>query len=202
MTSSARRISLFVTLGIAAIDMLSCSFIASILLFLMFLLPSAGAGGGAATGSEKLLAFQWTIASSTAVLNIVVGPSTDSAVSIWSDDPDALTRTRGCALLSKQASLESCRLFITSDAERTDGMLIIKDPKVGEWNAAFSYADSRHHLNISSDPATDVNVMVIGSDTITATVSGLAPLHKFDVRTEAAQRGNPGAAIAAVLNIE
>jgi hypothetical protein len=81
-------------------------------------------------------------------------------------------------------------------------MLIIKDPKAGKWNAAFSYADSRHHLNISSDPAIDINVMVIGSDTITAKVSSLVPLHKFDVRTEAAQSGNSGAAITAVLNIE
>ena len=62
MNSSAGRLSLFLTLGIAAIDMLSCAFVSSILLFVMFLLPQQAAGGGA-TGTENFLIIHWSFSS-------------------------------------------------------------------------------------------------------------------------------------------
>src|ERR1043166_4758360 len=121
--TSPRSISLYLTLGIAAIDMLCCAFIASILLFLMFLIPAPAPAGGAA-GSERSLALRWVLDSGKAVLRLSIKPPNTDAVVIWSDTSDVFqAQSSLCANLSKKgADPNACRLFVPTDPEKPHGI--------------------------------------------------------------------------------
>lgn len=201
--ASPRSISLYLTLGVAAIDMLSCAFIASVLLFIMFLVPAPAPADGAA-GSERSLAFLWVMDSGKAVLRLSIKPPNADTVVIWSDTPDVFqARPSLCANLSKKGTdLNACRLFVPPDSEKAHGMLHIDNPVSGPWNVEISFGDSWKHMNAEGPSEVNVGMTVIGRDTISATLRGLRPRQPaVGLRGAAASEGNTEASINASLNV-
>jgi hypothetical protein len=138
MTRPANRTSLFLTLGIAAVDMLSCAFISAIILFVMFLIPKNQASAGG-TGSGHLLVLHWAFDSSPAVLKITLEPHDTSQVAVWSDQAEF--SGIDCANLSTDSrNSNACRIIATPD--HASGMIVIVKPRKGMWNVSFQYADT------------------------------------------------------------
>jgi hypothetical protein len=127
MNGANGRLSLFLTLGIAAIDMLSCAFVSSVLLFVMFLQPQQASGGGTA-GSESELIFHWAFTSPAGtVFAITLQAPGQRPQTVWSDIPE--TADKACFWLSKApADAHACSLVGAHD-----GMLIIQQPRSGAW---------------------------------------------------------------------
>jgi hypothetical protein len=170
----AGRLSLFITLGIAAIDMLSCAFVSSILLFVMFLLPAHSVGGGA-TGTENLLIINWSFSSrySTA-LRIELDPPGDVPRIIWSDDPGSIDKV--CSNLSQSLDYSNaCYLVLPTDPNDLDGMLIIEQPRRGGWKVVVRSSDTTSHMNAGDDQPVDFLLTVIGKESFSRSVNNLMP---------------------------
>ena len=185
MNGRSGQLSLFLTLGIAAIDMLSCAFVSSVLLFIMFLQPQPASGGGTA-GSESALIFHWSFTSpSGTVLAITLQAPGQRPQTIWSDIPD--TGDKACFWLSKApADARACSLVLPADPAAHDGMLIIQQPRSGAWNAKFTYADTKSHGNVRADDvAVDVRLTVIGKDVLSIAVKGFGPGNQINIRDKA-----------------
>jgi hypothetical protein len=173
VNSSAGRLSLFLTLGIAAIDMLSCAFVSSVLLFVMFLLPQQSAGGGV-TGTENFLIIRWSFSSHYATaLRIELDPPGDVPRVIWSDDPGSVNSV--CANLSKAAELSSACYLLPTDPRDLDGMLVIEQPRSGDWKVVVGNSDTASHMNAGDEQAVDFLLTVIGKDAFSRPVSKLNP---------------------------
>jgi hypothetical protein len=160
VSGSAGRISLYLTLGIAAVDMLMCAFISTVVLFIMFLMPGKEPSGGG-TGSENQMVFQWEFTSRKSVVRIDFnrdGSSED--IYVWSNDPELWPSPDLCAELSNSMDRSACRLIISDDG--IGGMLIIQDPKSDKWDVTVAYADSADSSNGSALDDLDFSMTAIG----------------------------------------
>ena len=172
MSGPPGRISLFITLGIAAIDMLSCAFVSSILLFVMFLLPEQTTAGGA-TAAQNLLVFQWSFVSQNqVVLAIELEPPGEQPATIWSDDPQSLAKV--CNRLSKATDVaDPCQLYIPNSQNDLDRMLVIEQPKSGDWGAKVLSGDTATHGNGGDDKPVSFRLTVIGKEVLSIEVDNL-----------------------------
>ena len=170
MSGPATRMSLFVTLGIAAIDMLSCAFVSSILLFIMFLIPQQAAGGGTG-GSENLLVLQWTFEKTgDAVLAFRLLAPNQRRQTILTDDLNSLGEA--CSRLSKA---NACKL-ITATSGQLDGMLLIQKPVSGDWDIEVSNSDtSSHGNNKDQDGAVSFRLTIVGKSSVTLPFDQMPP---------------------------
>jgi len=175
MRASMRRLSLVLTLGIAAIDMLSCAFVSSILLFVMFLLPQQSSGGGGATGAENYLLVHWSFTSRyETALGIELEAPGDAPRVIWSDDPESIVRA--CANFSSADDyMNSCRFILPADSRDLDGMLLVQQPRKGDWKIVIRNADSTSHGNFKEEQPVNVMFTIVGSDSISRLIKGLSP---------------------------
>jgi hypothetical protein len=165
MISAPARISLFVTLGIAAIDLLSCAFISSVVLFVMFLIPKTVAAGGG-TGKEQTLAVHWAFTSNRAVLAIQLKPSpTATPVTIWTSPTPAFS-DQDCAKLSASGGISGA-CSVTISEKRESGMLVIRKPLSGQWDVGVSYADSIDSENSPGPGSVSFEMSVIGKQAVT-----------------------------------
>jgi hypothetical protein len=169
------RLSLFITLGIAAIDMLSCAFVSSVLLFVMFLLPQQSSGASI-SGSENHLIVHWTFNSvHMATFRIELVPPGEAAQAIWSDDePDAVREV--CENLSKGRTPSSaCYLIRPVTPRDRDGMLVIEEPRTGKWQLTMRNGDTTTHTNAADEQPIDFVLTVIGKEILSMQVRELSP---------------------------
>lgn len=141
------RISLFITLGIAAIDMLTCAFISSIVLFLMFLTPRESSQAAALVPQDVLM-MHWVFPGAAgALFGLQIGPPGNMCL-LWTDEATEKIQDR-CAGLSKTSGAGAVRV-IKSGARSIrdptqDGVLAIADPVAGVWAVNVVYADTADH---------------------------------------------------------
>jgi hypothetical protein len=131
MIGRGGRVSLYLTLGVAAIDLLSCAFVSSVLLFIMFLLPQQASGVGI-SGSEHHLILHWAISSlnssspNSTVLGIELEPPSGKPAMIWSDQKDSVLNV--CASLSIATDVtNACHVVFAEDNRNPDGMSIVEE---------------------------------------------------------------------------
>lgn len=196
MSLASGKISLFITLGIAAIDMLSCAFVSSVMLFVLFLMPQQSISGRD-TGSQATLILHWVFASqNSTVLSIELTlPDQDPQV-IYSDDPETLAQHCD-ALVRPQPATGSCNLIRPESPSDLSGMLVIQNPRPGAWKVSMSYADTVSHGGSHDEDPVDLRLTLIGKDTLTVAINGFRPIDEVDVRAKAAAAGK-----ASLLDVE
>ncbi|MCJ9750681.1 hypothetical protein MOV61_08125 [Neorhizobium sp. BETTINA12A] len=159
------KISFFITLGVAAIDMLSCAFISATVLFVMFLVPASSSGSTAA-GNQNVLMVHWSAnVAEGSIIGLEIGPKTDPTM-IWPDSGDTELNSL-CARLSKLTVQEACTLLAPgSEAKHgtLEGALAIAEPISGEWGLTLVYADSAPRGNAEVFDDLAVTLTVVGSD--------------------------------------
>lgn len=166
--TSPGKLSLFITLGVAAIDMLSCAFISATVLFVMFLVP-ASSPGTAAAGTQNVLMVHWSSnAPPGATIGLEIGPKNNPTL-IWSDSREADLAAL-CDRLSKLATQGACALLEAAPARKKeaalDGVLAIAEPISGEWDLTVIYADSSLKGNAGVPGDIKVTFTIVGSDAL------------------------------------
>ncbi|MET4841504.1 hypothetical protein ABIF62_001999 [Bradyrhizobium japonicum] len=179
---SSTETSLVVTLGVAAIDMLCCAFVCSVVLFLIFLLPQRAASSDAA-GTEDLLLIKWSLDTRTdVVLGVEITPPGDTPAMIWTDDPSSMTDA--CARLSLAKDLRnSCYMITPDDPRSLEGLLVIERPKPGEWGAIIHSSDTKSHYYAPDSETVALDLVVVGTEVFTYRVSQLKPGASINLRS-------------------
>jgi hypothetical protein len=161
------KISFLITLGVAAIDMLSCAFISATVLFVMFLVPASSSGSTAA-GNQNVLMVHWSAnVAEGSIIGLEIGPKTDPTM-IWSDSGDTELNSL-CARLSKLTVQGACTLLAPGSEAETkhgtlEGALAIAEPISGEWGLTLVYADSAPRGNAEVFDDLAATLTVVGSD--------------------------------------
>lgn len=173
--------SLLITLGVAAIDMLCCAFVSTVLLFVMFLLPQQTAGSDLA-GPEDLLLVKWSLDSKTEVtLGIEIGPLQGDLQMIWGNDPSSMTDA--CANLSRSIDLRNaCYFSIPRDPRSLEGILVIERPKEGKWGLKVYSSDTSSHYYAEDFEPIALQVVVVGREVSTYRIDALNPGTSIDLR--------------------
>lgn len=170
-----------ITLGVAAIDMLCCAFVSSILLFVMFLLPQQAAGSDSA-GTEDLLLVKWALDSKTEVtLGLEMRPPQDEPMMIWPVEPSSVMDA--CARLSVSKDLaNSCYFVLPSDPRSLYGMLVIEQPKRGDWGIKIYSSDTTSHYYAADAETIALDIVVVGNEVYSYRTDGLKPGQSVDLR--------------------
>ncbi|CAO3433885.1 hypothetical protein [Azospirillum endophyticum] len=146
--TSPGRISFFITLGIAAIDMLTCAFISTVMMFVMFLTPR-DSSQATVLAPQDVLMMHWVFPGSPgALFGLQVGPPGNNMCLLWSDENAEQIQDR-CAPLSKMAKAGAIRVFKSGARSvhdpTQDGLLAIAEPIAGSWTVNVIYADTADH---------------------------------------------------------
>jgi hypothetical protein len=152
--TSPLRISFFITLGIAAIDMLTCAFISSVVLFVMFLMPREGPQA-TALASQDVLMMHWVFPGAPgALFGLQIGPLNNICL-LWSDEDADKIQDR-CAGLSKTAKAGAFRVLKSGARSlrdpTQDGVLAVVEPITGAWTVKVIYADTADHAMTRGKP--------------------------------------------------
>lgn len=179
MNDPSGRISLFITLGIAAIDMLTCAFVSAVVLFFLFLVPKQSAG---ASSSEDLLLLHWSaVGAKRAIVGIRVERNGQPST-IWSDDVQTVDEV--CSNLSRTPNIpDACYLLnsVTGSLDQ-DGILVITRPLAGQWSIAMAYGDTSDNGNSGNYPPVNLRVTLVRANAIELTTE-VAPGGQIDLAT-------------------
>lgn len=207
MISVSRRTTFFLTLGISAIDLLTCAFVASVVLFLVFLAPRTS-GMSDFVGGEDVFLVYWTIGNGKqAVVGITLGDERNSQF-IWSDvDEDALADQCRFLTRSKEPS-SACYLSNTHSentrgegAQKTSGVLLVREPARGNWKVGFSYSDTEDASNAGNYDPINLDVTVVRNEAATIENVKLNPGEQVDLVSMAKSVGKD-VELAQILKIE
>lgn len=163
MSGKEGRASLFITLGIAAIDMLTCAFVSAIVLFFLFLVPKHAAGG---SDSQDLLFLHWSALGSTGAVIGITLERDGRRSTIWSDDPQRAQEV--CPDLSRTPDITDACYILNSgnDSSDQDGVLMINRPKTGQWSVAMTYGDTSDNGNGGNYHPVELRVTLVGDGAI------------------------------------
>ena len=102
---------------------------------------------------------------------------------IWSDDPESVGSV--CAYLSKAVELASaCYLSLPTDPRDLDGMLVIEQPRNGDWKVVIGNSDTASHMNAADEQAVDFLLTIIGKDTFSRPVGKLNPGESVELSSD------------------
>lgn len=171
--TSPGRISFFITLGIAAIDMLTCAFISTVMMFVMFLTPR-DSSQATVLAPQDVLMMHWMFPGAPgALFGLQVGPPGDNMCLLWSDEDAEQIQDR-CAPLSKMAKAGAIRVFKSGARSlhdsTQDGLLAIAEPVAGSWTLNVIYADTADHAMTLGRPVV-VTISVVAKEAVVVQVT-------------------------------
>jgi hypothetical protein len=163
------QISLLVTIGIAAIDLLTCAFVSSVVLFVMFLVPSASGGTAEVGDPNDILMLDWTYATakliSRPVIAIHLGHG-DDQVTVWSD-MSAGQIDDACLKLSRAHDTKGhCSVSQSASDSGGEGILLITQPVKAQWSVGVAYADTEDNANSGNYPPLEMGITIVGKSVV------------------------------------
>ena len=199
--------SFFLTLGISAIDLLTCAFVASVVLFLVFLAPRASGKSDYVGGEDAFLVY-WTIGNGKqAVVGIEIGNERNIQFIPSDVDEDALGDQ--CRFLTKSKEPKaSCYLANTrpsrsseAKTENLGGILLVKEPAKGNWQVGVSFSDTADWSNAGNYEPIILDITVVRNEATTFENVKLNPGEQVDLFSIAKSVGKD-AELAQILKIE
>lgn len=198
--TSLGRISFFITLGIAAIDMLTCAFISTIVMFVMFLTPRDNSQA-TALAPQDVLMMHWVFPGGPgALFALQFGPPGNMCL-LWSDEDAEQVQNR-CASLSKTSRAGAFRVLKSGARSlrdtTQDGVLAVAEPVAGAWTVNVIYADTADHAMMLGRPVV-ATISVVAKEAAVVQVP-LEPGQEIPLFDAA--DANVGASLRATLDIK
>ena len=163
------QISLLVTIGIAAIDLLTCAFVSSVVLFVMFLVPAASSGAPEIGDPNDILMLDWTYTTANGVSRPVIGIylGNDSAqVAVLSDMTDDEIDQACLKLSAAHDPAGHCSVSESTTGSGGEGILLIAQPVKSQWTAAVAFADTHDNVNSGDYPPLEIGITIIGNGVV------------------------------------
>jgi hypothetical protein len=182
------QISLLVTIGIAAIDLLTCAFVSSVVLFVMFLVPSASGGTAEVGDPNDILMLDWTYATVGAISRPVIAIQLGhdgQQLTVWSD-MNAEQIDDACLKLSAAHDPKGhCSVSHSASDSGGEGILLITQPVKAQWSVGVAYADTEDDANSGNYPPLEMDMTIVGNGVVDLSGmslnfgDGLTPLDKL-----------------------
>jgi hypothetical protein len=148
MSHEGQRQSVVITLGISAIDVLSCAMISSFVLFLVFTgtLPPLGHHMNKGNSGPSALVVHMKYQYSESVFNLILVPRSATAASkqeqilLWTDESSKTELLRG---IDNRTTGSAAGVFSwNATPALAEAMLIIERSDPIAWDVSVSYADA------------------------------------------------------------